>query len=231
MPDPHTDQPTKTKERHPRLPILYSFRRCPYAMRARMAIAYSGIPVELRDILLKDKPAPMIAASPKATVPVLVTPIGSVLEESLDIMQWALQQADPDNWLGADRKPDIFALIAACDGPFKHYLDRYKYHVRYPEAPREYYREEASTFLQELEQRLSSSNYLLGNRLSLADMAIFPFIRQFANSDRTWFDTAPFPALHSWLQARIDSSLFSHIMKKRDIWKNGTTGPTFSGER
>lgn len=214
---------------HP-LPILYSFRRCPYAIRTRMVIARAGPKVELRDILLKDKPAHMIAASPKATVPVMITSEDTVLEESLDIMQWALGQADPDNWLPADKRRQILALIDECDGPFKHNLDRYKYHVRHPEHPREYYRENAAAFLQNLEDRLSSSRYLIDENPSLADIALFPFIRQFANSDRTWFDGAPYPAVQAWLKGWCDSPLFSQIMKKGDIWKAGTAGPDFGGD-
>jgi glutathione S-transferase len=209
------------------LPVLYSFRRCPYAMRARMAIAYSGTQVELRDILLKDKPRDMIAHSPKATVPVLKDVNGTVLEESLDIMYWALQQADPEEWLPDAMKDDIRSLVEENDGPFKESLDRYKYHVRFPEYRREVYRKQGEVFLQKLEGRLSTSEYLMGEKMNFADIAIFPFIRQFANSDRVWFDEAPYPALHNWLQQRIDSPLFELVMKKRDIWKPDNTGPVF----
>ncbi len=209
------------------LPVLYSFRRCPYAMRARMAIAYSGTQVELRDILLKDKPRDMIAHSPKATVPVLKDVNGTVLEESLDIMYWALQQADPEEWLPDAMKDDIRSLVEENDGPFKESLDRYKYHVRFPEYGREEYRKQGEAFLQKLEVRLSASEYLMGEKMTFADIAIFPFIRQFANSDRAWFDDAPYPALRNWLQQRIDSPLFELVMKKRDIWKSDNAGPVF----
>lgn len=209
------------------LPVLYSFRRCPYAMRARMAIANSGTEVELRDILLKDKPDDMIAHSPKATVPVLKDLDGTVLEESLDIMHWALQQSDPDNWLSPMRINAIHELVEENDGPFKNTLDRYKYHVRFPEGHRDDYRKQGEKFLQKLEDRLSGSEYLMGDSLSFADIAIFPFIRQFANSDRSWFDAAPYPELQAWLETRINSPLFIQIMKKRNIWKPGSIGPVF----
>ncbi|MZR29301.1 glutathione S-transferase [Sneathiella litorea] len=208
------------------LPALYSFRRCPYAMRARMAITYSGVKVELRDILLKDKPEEMIAASPKATVPALVLQDGHVLEESLDIMLWALSQNDPENWLPMEKtaQAEIFALIEENDGPFKANLDRYKYHVRFPEKTREDYRAEAEKFLTILEQRLSDSSFLTTNKPTLADIAIFPFIRQFANSDLGWFKSAPYPHLQRWLDGFLSSDRFAYIMKKRPIWEEGTIG-------
>ena len=211
------------------LPVLYSFRRCPYAMRARMAIAYSGVTVELRDILLKDKPKEMIAASPKATVPVLALPDGSVLEESLDIMLWALAQNDPGSWLPEDEatREEIVTLIEENDGPFKSSLDQYKYHVRFPEKSREDYRGEGETFLKKLEQKLSDRPFLMADKVTLADIAIFPFVRQFANSDANWFNAAPYPHLQRWLDGFLSSKRFAYIMKKRPIWKEGTIGELF----
>ncbi len=211
------------------MPVLYSFRRCPYAMRARMAITASGLNVELRDILLKDKPEEMISASPKATVPVLVTNDGQILEESLDILYWGLEQSDPECWLPEDGEQlrEIKNLIAENDGPFKSALDRYKYHVRFPEKSREDYRQEGENFLAKLENRLAQGNFLMGEAPTVADIAIFPFIRQFANSDRNWFDTAPYPALQQWLEYWLRSEIFLHIMKKRPLWQSGLTGPIF----
>ncbi len=211
------------------LPILYSFRRCPYAMRARMAIAYSGATVELRDILLKDKPAEMVAASPKATVPVLALPDGSVLEESLDIMFWALAQNDPEGWLPKDKRvrDQVFSLIEENDGPFKTSLDRYKYHVRFPEKSREAYRQDGETFFQNLEHRLADHPYLASNKVTLADIAIFPFIRQFANADIEWFNAAPYPRLQRWLDGFLSSDRFAYIMKKRPIWAEEMIGELF----
>ena len=211
------------------LPVLYSFRRCPYAIRARMALVYSGVTVELRNILLKDKPDDLVAASPKATVPVLKLEGGNVLEESLDIMIWALEQNDPDSWLAKDKSECAtqFALIAENDGPFKASLDRYKYHVSFPEKPRDQYRQEGETFLKKLELLLADHSYLISDELSLADMAIFPFIRQFANADPEWFENAPYPNLRDWLAGILASREFAMAMKKRAIWKEGTTGEPF----
>ncbi|MCC3303491.1 glutathione S-transferase [Sneathiella sp. HT1-7] len=211
------------------LPVLYSFRRCPYAMRARMAIAYSVATVELRDILLKDKPAEMVAASPKATVPVLTLPDGSVLEESLDIMLWALAQNDPDGWLPEDAatREEIFALVEENDSPFKSSLDRYKYHVRFPEKSREDYRQDGEAFFHKLEKRLADHPFLVSTKVTLADIAIFPFIRQFANTDIDWFNTAPYPHLQRWLARFLSSDRFAYIMKKRPIWVKGMAGELF----
>ena len=210
-------------------PILYSFRRCPYAMRARMAIFRSGREVELRNILLKDKPAEMLAASPKGTVPVLIREEGTVLEESLDIMLWALHGHDPDHLLPDNSAVQKAALdlIAENDGPFKSSLDRYKYHVRFPEYPRETYREAGAAFFARLEALLTAHRYLQGGQQTLADIAIFPFIRQFANVDPDWFAAAPYPKLQAWLAEFVSSALFREIMKKRPLWVPGTTGDVF----
>ena len=190
--------------------VLYSFRRCPYAMRARMALRYSGVPLSIVEVSLKAKPAEMLAASPKATVPVLVCADGSVIEQSLDIMHWALARHDPDNWL----QPGCAALIEETDTRFKVLLDRYKYAIRYPEHPMEYYRAQGAEFLQRLEDVLARSAYLAGPALSLADVALAPFVRQFAHVDRDWFEQAPYPRLNAWLERFLASELFSSVMKK-----------------
>ena len=189
---------------------LYSFRRCPYAMRARMALRYSGVPLSIVEVSLKAKPAEMLAASPKGTVPVLVCADGSVIEQSLDIMHWALARHDPDNWL----QPGCAALIEENDTRFKVLLDRYKYAIRYPEHPMEYYRAQGAEFLQRLEDVLARSAYLAGPALSLADVALAPFVRQFAHVDRDWFEQAPYPRLNAWLERFLASELFSSVMKK-----------------
>lgn len=221
-------EPSKYPKELP-LPVLYSFRRCPYAIRARMAIISSGAAVELRDILLKDKPEDMIEASPKSTVPVLKCPDGKVIDESLDIMLWALGHNDPEGWLPNDNslEKDVFSLIAENDGPFKSSLDRYKYHVRFPEKSREEYRKSGEIFLETLERRLRNRPYLVTDRPTLADIAIFPFIRQFANSDISWFEKTPYPNLRRWLDERLNSRQFRNVMKKREIWKEGTRGIPF----
>ena len=200
-------------------PILYSFRRCPYAMRARMAVLSSGIEVELREILLKDKPNSMIQASPKATVPVLLLPDGSVIDESLDVMHWALRENDPEKWANAEATP----LIDNNDGPFKAALDRYKYSNRYKDEEIVTHEQRAicaATF-EDYEERLSMHRYLLGDMPSIADNAIFPFVRQCANVDRSWFDGQPWPKLHAWLEEFLSSERFEIAMRKHDPWQMG----------
>ena len=199
------------------LPILYSFRRCPYAMRARMALAVSGVEVELREVVLRDKPAEMLEVSPKGTVPVLVLPDGEVLEESLDVMQWALGQNDPENWL-ADVDAD---LIETNDGPFKAALDRYKYPHRYNLFDGLQHREAALVHLHELKGRLSNASFLAGDRIGFTDIALFPFVRQFAATDPSWFNTLSLLAIQSWLAGLIQSELFASIMHRYPQWKSG----------
>ncbi|MCO7628186.1 glutathione S-transferase [Pseudomonas fluorescens] len=191
---------------------LYSFRRCPYAMRARMALRYSEVPVEIVEVSLKAKPAAMLAISPKGTVPVLDAN-GQVIDESLEIMRWALAQHDPDDWLlGGDSR--IAGLIEANDQGFKVHLNRYKYAERYPEQPMEVYRAEGALFLQRLDELLEGRDYLLSDHLSLADVALLPFVRQFAHVDREWFAQTPYVRLQAWLQRFLESNLFTSIMKK-----------------
>ncbi|MBO6768023.1 MAG: glutathione S-transferase [Erythrobacter sp.] len=196
-------------------PILYSFRRCPYAMRARMALSVSGAQYEHREVVLRDKPPQMLEASPKGTVPVLVAENGEVLEESLDVMRWALGQSDPEGWLDRD-DPE---LIEANDGPFKHHLDRYKYATRYDDVDPEEHRAAAFDILRTLEERLEAGAYLCGEQRGFADIAIFPFIRQFANADRAWFDVQDLPKLQAWLEGLITSDLFTGVMQKHPQWK------------
>jgi len=204
-------------------PILYSFRRCPYAMRARMAIHASGVVCEMREVVLRNKPAEMIALSPKGTVPVLQTTEGEVIDESLEVMDWALAQNDPEGWLEPElgRLDEMRRLIAANDGDFKDNLDRYKYPNRYENVDPIDHREKAEVFLQELEQRLTASPYLFGARASLADFAIAPFVRQFAHVDKEWFDQLAYPALQRWLQEFLDSPTFGAVMKKYTPWQAG----------
>ena len=206
------------------LAVLYSFRRCPYAMRARLAIANSNIALELREVVLRDKPQQLIDISPKATVPVLQLPDNTVIDESLDIMHWALEQNDSDNWfysLSEEQKTLSQKLIANNDGDFKVYLDRYKYADRYPEHTQEFYRQQAEIFLVLLEQQLQQNGYLICNRITLADMAILPFIRQFAFADKAWFDQSPYPYIQAWLAEFIESDLFNQIMVKYSAWQFG----------
>jgi glutathione S-transferase len=191
---------------------LYSFRRCPYAMRARMALRYSGVPVDIVEVSLKAKPAEMLAISPKGTVPVLDAD-GRVIDESLEIMRWALAQNDPQYWL-LDGDSRIAELIEANDQGFKVDLNRYKYAERYPEQQMEVYRAEGAVYLQRLEGLLQDRDYLLADHPSLADIALLPFVRQFAHVDREWFAQTPYPRLQAWLHNFLESDLFTSIMKK-----------------
>lgn len=198
--------------------VLYSYRRCPYAMRARMALHYAGIAVEIREIVLRDKPQAMLLASPKGTVPVLVLPDGTVLEQSLDIMYWAVQQHDPEAWYEATLASDMQALIDMNDGAFKQALDRYKYPERYPQASQAAHRLAGETFLQQLETQLNKHPFLLKQQPCMADIAIFPFIRQFAAVDTAWFEQSSYHAVQKWLQYLCNSDLFIHVMQKYPVW-------------
>ena len=205
------------------LPILYSFRRCPYAMRARMSILSAGLRCELREVVLRDKPAAMTDISPKATVPVLQLPDGAVIDESLDIMRWALSQHDPEGWLNRDNVPfdEALALIEQTETDFKPHLDRYKYTNRYPGERMEDHRAACADFIAQIEERLAATPYLFGERPCIADMAIFPFVRQFANTDRDWFDASPYPQTQAWLAKLCSGSLFDITMKKYPQWQSG----------
>lgn len=203
----------------PQIPVLYSFRRCPYAMRARMALLESGQACSLREVVLREKPGEMLAISPKATVPVLVLPDGQVIDESLDIMLWALNQNDPQNWL--ENRRAALSLIEHADGPFKHNLDRYKYGARFEEEDSKTHRQNGLLFLASLNDQLAETQYLNGPRLGLPDIAIFPFVRQFANTNRQWFDQQNLPELQRWLADRLESNLFVSVMNKYPQWKTG----------
>jgi glutathione S-transferase len=203
-------------------PILYSFRRCPYAMRARLALAVSETFCELREVKLAAKPAEMLTASPKGSVPVLMLPDSRVIDESIDIMRWALARHDPEGWLAHDDA----ALIAVNDGPFKHDLDRFKYPGRYGSDPL-VHRRNGAAFLQELEGQLSASSYLCGQVRGIADAAIMPFVRQFAATDRAWFDNQPLPCLKLWLANTMDSDLFKAVMIRVPPWASGDPPRTF----
>ncbi len=200
------------------LPILYSFRRCPYAIRARMAIAYASIKLEMREVSLAKKPASMLAISPKGTVPVLELS-DRVIDESLDVMGWALQQSDPDNWLAPETQIEQQSLIAENDSEFKGWLDRYKYWDRYPQQSQQDYRINAEKFIAKLERRLQTKSYLCGAKICLADIAIFPFIRQFAFVDKPWFDNSNYPAVQRWLNHFLHSDLFDRVMQKHAVWQ------------
>ncbi|MEP3524725.1 MAG: glutathione S-transferase [Hyphomicrobiales bacterium] len=211
-----SDQPALDAHDHP---VLYSFRRCPYAMRGRMGVFASGIKVEYREIILRDKPDHMVAISPKATVPVLQLPDGRVIDESLDIMLWALDKNDPDDWLLND---DLLAVMKAeieeADSTFKRHLDHYKYPNKYPDQDAIENREAGLACLKVWDQRLSKQAHLFADQVRLADVALFPFVRQYANVDREWFDAAPIPNVQRWLAYHLTSDMFAAIMPKRKPW-------------
>ncbi|MDI3358442.1 glutathione S-transferase [Pseudomonas sp. UYIF39] len=195
---------------------LYSFRRCPYAMRARMALRYCGVAVNIVEVSLKAKPAEMLALSSKGTVPVLSVD-GQVIDESLAIMHWALAQSDPQDWLLKDDpvgQHHIAKLIEENDQVFKVHLNRYKYAERYPEQPMVFYRAEGEVFLRRLDELLEGRDYLLAEHPSLADVALMPFVRQFAHVDREWFGQTPYHRLQGWLQRFLESELFTGVMRK-----------------
>jgi glutathione S-transferase len=207
----------------PASPVLYSFRRCPYAMRARLALAISGERCGLREVKLAAKPDAMLAASPKGTVPVLVLPDGTVIDESLDIMRWTLARSDPEGWL----ERDDAALIAANDGPFKYHLDRYKYPERHG-AETSAQREHGLDFLRQLDDRLEKEGQICGAKRGLTDAAIMPFVRQFAAVDREWFDMQRLPHLKSWLAGHLSSELFAAIMIRAAPWSQNDPPVAFA---
>ncbi len=215
-------------------PILYSFRRCPYAMRARLALAVSGQVCELREVVLRDKPPALLAASPKATVPVMqLIDTGEVIQHSLDIMLWALQKHDPECWLKPETGSidEMHALIEENDGPFKLALDRYKYPHRFLPKPQEsgdatrhfaeQHRDSGALWLMTLQARLSSHKWLFGARPCLADMALLPFVRQFAHTDAVWFAAQPWPSLAEWLARWESGELLLQVMAKYAPWQVG----------
>jgi len=199
-------------------PILYSFRRCPYAIRARMFLSYMEVSVELREVLLNERPQSLYKISSKGTVPVLLLKDGKVLDESLDIMRWAIKQGEQK--LYEDKLKEQNQLIKYNDTKFKYWLDKYKYHVRYLEHSREYYQRKCSKTLAEYDMRLRENAYLMGDRIGLADIAIFPFIRQCANVDQNWFNNK-YPNLNQWLEIWKQSQLFKSVMMKYNQWKLG----------
>lgn len=207
--------------------VLYSFRRCPYAIRARLALASSQIEYELREVVLKNKPQSMLTASAKATVPVLIDDSSGgekrIVDESFDVMMWALKKKDPDNWLACrnSHSDEADALINENDTSFKHFLDRYKYFDRFPEQSQSYYLEQAMLFVTKLENQLNSTPFLFGKLPSYVDAAIFPFIRQFAFVDKPRFDQLDIPKVHAWLNHWLTSDIFNSVMTKHTAWEAG----------
>ena len=204
------------------IPILYSFRRCPYAMRARLALYYSKINYEHREILLKNRPNKLYEISPKGTVPVLDLLNGEVIDESFDIMKWAISMDSSETLFNRGRQKQI-DMILLNDMQFKKWLDKYKYHVRYPEDSMEFYRENCKQILDQYEDHLKNFTYLLDNEISLADFAILPFVRQFANVDIKWYNDS-YSYLSSWMNKLMDFDIFIQIMKKFEVWDENKRG-------
>ena len=196
-------------------PLLYTYRRCPFAMRARMALLLAEIAFDAHEVSLRDKPAEMLALSPKGSVPVMRLPDGQVLEQSWDIMRWALEQPTTGSWWAAAQTAENLAWLTRNDGAFKHHLDRYKYPERYKESDRSCCREEAlALFLRPLNKRLAQSRFLGGSEPCATDLALFPFVRQFAAVEPAWFALESLPALHAWLAGWLSSPLFLRCMHK-----------------
>jgi glutathione S-transferase len=209
------------------LPVLYSFRRCPYAIRARLAIVVSGLSVELREVSLANKPPSMLEASPKGTVPVMILPDGHVLEQSLEIMAFALEFNDPFNWLGLV-SPEAMAMVELVDYVFKAHLDGYKYPDRHGNKA-DYHRSAGLDILARFDWLCARQNYLAGPNFSLIDAAIFPFVRQFAAVNAAWFGDQPLPALQAWMRDIAESSLFETVMTTFPLWQAGKVGDRFPG--
>lgn len=213
------------------LPVLYSLRNCPYAMRARMAIYASGQQVHLRDIVLSDKPAEMLQASPKGTVPVLVTADNQVIDESLAVMLWAFTQSDPQNYLGGDSPSalaDMLLLISLFDSEFKGHLEKYRCSKRYHEPSLTEDRMQCERYLVDLESRLCRHQYLMSDKPSLVDLALVPFIRQFGRVERQWYLRAPYPKLRQWLNSYLQSRMFSKVMTQYPMWLDTKQDIVFS---
>lgn len=204
-------------------PILYSFRRCPYCIRAHMALKYAGLKIILRGVELKNLPPEALAVSPRATMPSLVIDKNKYIDESWDIIKWAVQQNDPENWLGDNNEylQAAEVLVKTNDYSFKENLDHYKYAVRFPDHPKQYYRQCGEEFLEELNEILKESNFLLDDHITVADIAVFPYIRQFAMVDKDWFYNAPYPPLQRWLKYMLATELFREAFRKHELWLPG----------
>jgi len=203
--------------------ILYSYRQCPYCIRAHMALKYAGLCAELREVEPDDMPEEALRISSNATVPLLVLDDGNYLDESWDIVKWALEQNDPDHWLGKEKEHllDAEILIETNDFSFKEDLDQYECADDHPEHTEAYYRERCEEFIDELEEMLCENSFLLSDKLTLADIGVFPFIRQFSKIDEAWFAQAPYPKLRQWLRSLIDSVLFQQVFQEHQLWRPG----------
>jgi len=220
------EKSSKNNVNNTELPILYSLRNCPYAMRARIAIFKSQQGVQLRDVVLSDKPDDMLAASPKGTVPVVILADNTVLDESLDIMLWALKRSDPNDLLlsnsATDKNmlADMLALIQQFDDEFKTCLEQYKCAKRYRENNIEQCRQVCEVYLSDLEDRLTQHCYLMSDHESLTDISLMPFIRQFSRVERQWYLQSPYPKVRQWLNNYLQSPMFTKVMAKYPLWND-----------
>ena len=192
-----------------------------------MAIHISGQKCELREVLLRDKPPSMLEYSPKGTVPVLILQDGNVIDESLDVIDWALNLNDPDDWQRSKDTKKTKELIKINDGEFKYHLDRYKYSKRYDNEDPEFHRKKCLKFIESLNNELNNSKYIFDNNISYVDIVLLPFIRQFRIADMEWFDSLPYDNIKVWLSKFLDSFLLNIIMKKYDLWKEGDVSIVF----
>jgi glutathione S-transferase len=202
-------------------PILYSLQHCPYAIRARMGILLANQAIFLRAIDLNDKPEDMLEVSPTGTVPLLILDQSTVIDESLEIMVWSLENNDPDNLLRSDvtaALPKMLSIINKYDDEFKDWLEKYKCAKRYHETNKDYFRQQCELFISQLEQRLATNDFFMGEKASLVDYAIMPFIRQFARVERQWYLQSPYPNVRQWLNKHLQSRLFSKTMTKYPLW-------------
>ncbi len=214
-------------------PILYSLRRCPYAMRARLALLQAKQTVVLRDIVMTNIPPEMLAVSPTGTVPLLILDDSSIVDESLDIMIWALDQNDPNNLLYSEQPdvlPSMLSLINRNDNDFVNALDKYKAASRYHDSDEHHFREQCESFISHIEYCLKEHKYLMGPHPSLADYALLPFLRKFSRIDRKWYLQAPYPNLQNWLNTHYENPLYSKAMKKYPQWLDHREVIFFGGE-
>lgn len=210
------------------LPLLYTFRRCPYAMRGRMALVYAGINCEVREVDLKNKTQALLNISSKGTVPVLQTQDGLILDESLDLMYWALEQNDPKGWnqLTTSERELTTDLANKNDTEFAKHNYRYKYFEKFPEKSQSDYRADCEPYLNALELRLSQTQFLVKDTLSLADIALFPFIRQFSKVDEKWYENSPYTKIKNWVNHIAEQNFFTKAMTKFDVWQDGNSPVT-----
>ena len=216
------------------LPVLYSLRNCPYAMRARLAIYASGQLVQLRDLVLSDKPPEMLIESPKGTVPVLVTVDNEVVDESLAIMLWAFSQSDPADYLNKNDETsltEMFSIISRFDNEFKRHLEKYRCSKRYHEPSLDEDRQKCEYYLAELELRLRKHQYLMSDTPSLTDLALMPYVRQFARVERQWYLQSPYPKLRQWLNGYLQSRMFSKVMAKHPLWLEAKEEVIFGSQK